>query len=99
MADVVDPSADSSATSHELDTEPIWAGVGAFAEMEAVNIQTVLAAAGIDAIVSGPSQLPSDQFEVLVTHDKADQARQVLAEAIASGPAAAEEAERLTELP
>ena len=99
MADVADPSADSSAASHQFDTEPIWAGAGAFAEMEAVSIKSLLSAAGIDAIIGGPSQLPSDQFEILVSHDKAPQARQVLAEALASGPAGAEEAERLTELP
>jgi hypothetical protein len=95
MADVLD----SSAASHQFDSERIWAGAGAFAEMEAVGIQRVLAAAGIDAVINGPSQLPSDQFEVLVSREGAERARQVLAEALASGPAAADEAERLTELP
>jgi len=95
MADVLN----SNATSHQFDSERIWAGAGAFAEMEAVGVQRVLAAAGINAVINGPSQLPSDQFEVLVARDELEQARQVLAEALASGPAAADEAERLTELP
>ena len=92
-------SADNVITSHALDLEPIWSGSGTFAEMEATNIQAVLGAAGIEAVINGSAQLPSVPFEVLVRRDQMIEARKVIAEALASGPAAAEEAERAGELP
>jgi hypothetical protein len=67
--------------------------------MEAVGIQSVLSAAGIDAIINGSSQIPSVPFEVLVTRENAVKATEVLAEALASGSEAAEEAERDSEIP
>jgi hypothetical protein len=91
--------ANSHPDSNALDTEVIWSGMGPSAEMEAVGIQSVLAAAGIDTIINGFSQVPTVPFEVLVTRENAARAKQVIAEALASGPRAAEEAERETELP
>lgn len=85
--------------SHNLDPEPIWSGMGPSAEMEATGIQSLLAAAGIDAIVNGFSQIPSVPFEVLVTQENVARAKQVLAEALASGAEAAEEGERQSEIP
>ena len=90
--------ANSLPESHNFDPEPIWTGMGPSAEMEAVGIQSVLAAAGIDAVINGFSQIPSVPFEVIVTQENAAKAKQVLAEALASGSEAAEEAERDTEL-
>jgi hypothetical protein len=95
MADPVNPLPES----HLLDTEPIWTGMGTSAEMEAIGIQRLLAASGIEAIVNGSSTIPSVEFEVLVTRENAARARQVVSEALAAGPAGAEEAERATELP
>ncbi len=94
MSDPVNALPDSS----ELNTQPIWTGMGPSAEMEAINVQDVLLSAGIEAILNGSSALPSLQFEVLVAHENAARARQVLADAIAAGPQAAEEAERAGEL-
>jgi hypothetical protein len=72
--------------------------MGPSAEMEAINIQDLLASAGIEAMINGSSALPSLEFAVLVAHENITQARQVLAEALAAGPEAAEEAERNSEL-
>jgi hypothetical protein len=90
---------DPSPDSRRYDAEPIWTGMGPSAEMEATNIQQLLEASGIDAFVNGFSQIPSIEFEILVTHENVAKARQVIADALASGPSAAEEAERNTELP
>jgi hypothetical protein len=92
------PVVDTLPGSHELDPEPIWTGIGPSAEMEAIGIQSVLSAAGIRAIVNGFGQIPSVPFEVLVTREDVFKAKQVLAEALASGSDAAEEAERETEI-
>lgn len=73
--------------------------MGPSAEMEAVNIQRLLSASGIDAIVNGFSQIPSVEFEVLVARENVARAREVVSEALAAGPAGAEEAERDSELP
>jgi hypothetical protein len=67
------------------------------AEMEANNVHQVLEASGIPSIVVGPSVLPSLEFQVQVPREKLEQARQVVAEAQAAGPAAAAEAEAATE--
>lgn len=85
--------------SHEFDTEVIWTGMGPSAELEATGIRSVLTAAGIESIVNGFAQIPSVPFEVLVARQDAAKAKQVLAEALASGSAAAEEAERESEMP
>jgi hypothetical protein len=79
-------------------TEVIWSGSGAFGEMQATNIQSLLAASGIESTINGSTQIPSMAFEVLVTGDNVAAARQIIEDAIASGPAAAEEAERESEL-
>jgi hypothetical protein len=90
---------DPSPDSQRYDAEPIWTGMGPSAEMEATNIHQLLEASGIDAFVNGFSQIPSIEFEILVTRENVAKARQVIADALASGPSAAEEAERNTELP
>lgn len=78
--------------SSALDLVNIFKGSGTTAEIEALSIQTVLKASGIEAIIEGASELPNLPFAVKVP--KVDQARAeaVLAEARAAGPAAAEEA-------
>jgi hypothetical protein len=85
--------------SHSMDVEPIWSGMGPDAEMQAVGIQTVLASAGIDAIINGFSAIPSVPFEVLVARSRALEAKRTLAEALEAGPQAAEEGEAASELP
>lgn len=83
--------------SHELDMVPVYTGEGMTAEMEAIGVQSVLAAGDIQAVMVGSSTLPNLRFEVHVPLADAERAQALLWEAEAEGPAAAEEAERGTE--
>src|SRR4051812_16039284 len=83
-------------TEH-LDLETITSHDGATAEMEAMSVKGVLEASGIEAVIVGDSVLPNLGFEVPVAKDRAAEARALVAEAEAAGPAAAEEAERAGE--
>jgi len=80
-------------TSHDLDMVPLSVET----EMEALGIRSVLEASGIPCVVIGTSQIPSLPFEVQVPRARLEEARQVVEEARASGPAAAEDAEAQTE--
>lgn len=80
---VVDPS-------RELDTVPIVSMMGATAEIEALGVKSVLDAAGIANVLVGDSTLPNLEFHIRVAQADVDQAKAVLAEAQASGPAAAD---------
>ncbi len=88
----VDPSAD-------LDMAPVFHSEGSAptAEMEATEIQSLLVANGIDAMVVGTSTMPNLPFEVRVPKADVERARSIIDEAVAAGPAAAEEAAALTE--
>lgn len=82
----------------ELDLETIYHSEGSTtAELEAMAIQNVLESNGIATVVVGDSVLPNLPFEVRVTREHAERAKQLIAEAQAAGPAAAEEAELQTE--
>lgn len=83
--------------SMEMDLETVAHTDGAIGEMVAIELQSVLRASGIDALIVGASTLPNLGFEVRVPHAHADVARQVIADARASGPAAAEEASQAAE--
>jgi hypothetical protein len=83
--------------SSELDLETIYHADGTLAEVESMEIKNLLEASGIAAVVVGNSVLPTMSFEVRVAHDQVERAREVLNEAEAGGPAAAEEAEALFE--
>jgi hypothetical protein len=65
--------------------------------MEAMSIKNLLESNDIAAVLDGDSVLPNFPFEVRVAHDQADRARQLISDAEAKGPAAAEEAERASE--
>jgi hypothetical protein len=82
--------------SHDLDLVTVYqSGDGsAEGEMEALMIKDVLEAAGIYAVLVGADiPIPSLNHEVKVAKDRAEDARRVIAEAQAGGPAAAEKAE------
>jgi putative signal transducing protein len=87
-AEEVDPSSD-------LDLETV---AGAASEMEAMSIRNLLESNGIATVLVGDSVLPNLQFEVRVAHDQAERARKLIADAEKTGPAAAEEGERASEL-
>lgn len=77
--------------SRELDTVPIASMMGATGEIEAMGIKSVLDAAGIPNVLIGDSTLPNLEFHVRVARTDVEQARAVLADAQAAGPAAAEQ--------
>ena len=79
--------------SSELDLETIYHADGTLAEVESMEIKNLLEASGIAAVVVGNSVLPTMSFEVRVARDQVERAREVVNEAQAGGPMAAEEAE------
>lgn len=83
--------------SSDLDLETIFHADGTLAEVESMEIKNLLEANGIAAFVVGNSVLPTMSFELRVARDQVERAREVLSEAEAAGPRAAEEAEALFE--
>jgi hypothetical protein len=83
----VDPSAD-------LDLVNVFEGGGNVSEMEAQAVKSLLEANGIGAVLIGDSRLPNVMDEVRVAREQLPKAQQLIAEALAAGPAAAEEAEK-----
>jgi len=79
--------------SDELDLETIFHSDDTTAEVEAIGVKNVLEANGIAAVLVGDSVLPTFGFEVKVAREQVESARQVIAQAEADGPAAADEGE------
>jgi hypothetical protein len=79
--------------SEDLDLETIFHSDGTMAEVEAVAIKNVLEANGVAAVLFGDSVLPNFGFEVKVARDQVENARKLIAQAEADGPAAADAAE------
>ncbi len=80
--------------SHDLDLVTIFSVLGATAEVEALGVKNVLEANGIPTFFVSPPQYPNLRFVVRVPKKFMEQARQILVDAEAAGPAAAEAAER-----
>jgi hypothetical protein len=83
--------------SSGLDMETIFQAVGTTGEMQALGIQNVLEANGIATVFVGDSVLPYLSFEVRVARDQLARAREVIRDAQAAGPEAADEASLETE--
>lgn len=83
--------------SHELDLVPLFSSSNHDAEFEATAVRGMLEANGIPAILVGPSTLPSLEFQVQVPESMFAEAERLLAEARATGPEAAVEAELASE--
>jgi len=66
---------------------------GGIEEMEVLTVQQLLESNGIATVVVGDSPLPNFAEEIRVDAKDADRARQLIADALAAGPAGAEEAE------
>jgi hypothetical protein len=66
-------------------------------EMEATELQNLLSASGIEAVISGAEMLPNLPYRLQVPADQAAEATRVIAAARAAGSAGAEEAERAGE--
>jgi phosphoribosylamine--glycine ligase len=83
--------------SHALDLVTVFQTPGTANEIEAISIQSILEDGGISAVIIGDSRLPNIGQEVRVAREHEAKARQLIEEALAAGPSAAEEAEQSTE--
>ena len=92
-----DPELERMNPSADLDTVTLFSSSNHDGEMEATNIRGMLESNGIDAVVVGPSVIPSLEFQVQVARSEAEEARRFIAEARAAGPEAAAEAEAASE--
>jgi hypothetical protein len=80
--------------SHDLDLVTVFRlGEGEIGEMEVIAVQQLLEAGGIRTVLVGDSPLPNFSEEIRVAGEDADRARQIIADALAAGPAGADEAE------
>lgn len=78
-----------------MDLRTVFDGAdGGISEAEALEVKALLEANGIAAVLSNDTPLPNIGLDVLVTGQDYSRAKQVIAEARAAGPAAAEAAER-----
>jgi|SRR5579871_709708 len=80
-------------SSARLDMETIFQAIGTTGELQAMGIQSVLEANGIATVLVGDSVLPYLSFEVRVARDQVTRAREIIRDAQAAGPEAADEAE------
>ncbi len=83
--------------SHDLDLVTVFEAAGNSSEMEAMSVQAMLESNGIYAMTNADQRFPNLPEEVRVPRDKVDEAKRLIAEALAAGPAAADEAESSTE--
>jgi len=86
--------------SHALDLVSVFSSADGATEgdTEALTVKGLLEANGISAVMAGQQdQFPNLGWEVRVAREHAAEARRIIAEAQANGPAAAEEAEAETE--
>jgi hypothetical protein len=83
--------------SESLDLVTVFRAAGSSNEMEALSVQSVLEAGGISAFVVGDSRYPIFPQQVRVAREDETKAKQLIEEALAAGPAGAEEAEASTE--
>jgi Putative prokaryotic signal transducing protein len=97
MAQDPDREEEVGSTSHALDMVTLWSSSAVTAEVEADMIRGVLESNGIPAMVVGAAQYPVLGFEVRVPRGKVVESEELIAQAQASGPAAADEAEAETE--
>lgn len=80
--------------SHDLDLVTVFQlAAGGIEEMEVLTVQRLLESNGIRTVLIGDNPLPNFAEEIRVAAEDAVRARQLIAEALAAGPAAATEAE------
>ncbi|HXP87055.1 MAG TPA: hypothetical protein VN841_20160 [Bryobacteraceae bacterium] len=84
---------DTPDAGEQLDLVTVFQSAGANAEMEALDVKALLEASGIDAVMVGDTRYPNFPCEVRAPREQAAAAEQLIVEALAAGPAAAEEAE------
>jgi Putative prokaryotic signal transducing protein len=80
--------------SHDLDLVTVFQlAEGGIEEMEVLTVRQLLESNGIKTVLIGDSPLPNFAEEVRVAAEDASRARELIAEALAAGPAGAAEAE------
>ena len=79
--------------SHALDMVTVFRAAGTDTESEALTVKGLLRASGVPAEIVGDTRYPNLPQQVNVPRSQATEARRLIAEALAAGPAAAEEAE------
>ena len=72
--------------SPDLDMIPVFRPETTTAEMECIEVEGLLRANGIEAMIVGPSMIPSLSFEVQVPRNQEKEALAVIADALAGGP-------------
>ena len=92
-AEPVEGDMSDSDPSAILDPVTVYECVGTTAEMEANTVESILRASGIQPIRVGTDTMPMLPYKIQVAREHAEQAKQIIQEALASGPSAAEEAE------
>jgi NADH/NAD ratio-sensing transcriptional regulator Rex len=83
--------------SHELDLVTVFRSAGTTSEMEALSVQSLLEASGINAVIEGTPTMPNLPEEVRVAREDETNAKRVIAAALQAGAAGAAEAEKQTE--
>ena len=78
----------------------VFEAAGISAEMEAQSIHALLQSSGIESVLvrENVPELPVGRIEIRVAASELEQARQIIREGQAGGPAAADEAEAESEL-
>lgn len=79
--------------SEELDLVTVFESAGTGTEMEALQVQALLESNGIKTVLIGDAVLPNFPEQVRVAREDSERAQQLIADALAAGPAAAVEAE------
>jgi hypothetical protein len=79
--------------SHDLDMIAVFRSAGTDTESEALTVKGLLRASGVPAEIVGDTRYPNLPQQVNVPRSQVAEARRLIAEALAAGPAAAEEAE------
>ena len=97
--DPEDRDQDQPLTSHALDMVALYDSATVDAEMEADVIRGVLDSNGIPSVVRRAFGIPTLGFQVLVPRGRVREAQQLIEEAQAAGPAAADAAEAASEEP
>jgi len=83
--------------SHQLDMVTVFRSVGTGMESESMSVKAMLDSNGIEAMVVSDPRWPNLPAEVRVRRDRADEAKCLIENALATGPEGADEAESGTE--
>ena len=93
---IEDEFADVDASS-DLDLVTVFRSAGNTSEMEAQQVKSLLESNGLEAVLVADARWPNLPDEVRVAREHLTQAKRLIADALAAGPAAADEAESASE--